>query len=539
MLDLVVPPTLERAAKRSSTLLFVLALCVLFLFPPAHGLRTVADLDRRLVAGALFLAAVLLRFGATRKWAPFVVLAALGAGGAALGVSWFVPTAIAFGALCALSLLRARLARGDASDLEPERPLHEADIVRENVEAIVTALILALVVKGFVYEAFQIPTSSMEPTILGAKGRPKRAGDRLLASHVQLLLRDPPRWSICVFRYPLYRRVNYIKRIVGLPGEELAIRGGDVYVDGKVVAKPDAVQESLWLPFLPVPGVPNILEREFEVRPGSGWRFDGSSMSVDAKEPVRAVYHAGSEDLRIDAAVELTAWTDDASVTLAVQGRGRRVEVGFGAGGGWIEGPGVSRRDVPEAVLPDNGRIGLGVADRVARIYVNGRQVARIPTDDARNDSSAERAACVVTASSCSVRFDDVRLDRDIEYQSTHSWKIGPEQYIALGDNTDSSKDSRVWNVNVVRMHDGREFAGEATVKTETGKHVSFGKTPDGKAWDFLDVDGVRRVIPTNTCEVERGVRAPFVNRDDLIGRAFLIFFPVPPAGDWRPRFLP
>ena len=153
---------------------------------------------------------------------------------------------------------------------------------RETVEAIVVALILALLVRGFEAEAFVIPTGSMAPTLMGrhkeitcpqcgyvyavnaseevegsvlARNRrvyvghlrqlplpgpesttsPSFKGDRILVMKFPYDLpflpglRPPERWDVVVFRYPEEPEVSYIKRLVGLPGETLRIYHGDVY----------------------------------------------------------------------------------------------------------------------------------------------------------------------------------------------------------------------------------------------------------------------------------------------------------------------
>lgn len=147
---------------------------------------------------------------------------------------------------------------------------------RETVESIVGAFILALLIRGFEAEAFVIPTGSMAPTLMGrhkevdcpqcgitftvngseeertgrpvvfgtcdncrARSRvddlPSFNGDRILVLKFPyelpwLPLADrPERWDVVVFHYPEEPEQNYIKRLVGLPGEELMIRGGDVY----------------------------------------------------------------------------------------------------------------------------------------------------------------------------------------------------------------------------------------------------------------------------------------------------------------------
>src|SRR5262245_54118827 len=102
---------------------------------------------------------------------------------------------------------------------------------------------MALVLKFFLVEAYEIPSGSMQPTILGDPGT--GIFDRVLADKLTTMIRPPRRWEVMIFRFPNDERALYVKRIVGLPGEKLAIRGGDVWVDGRIARKPDPVVDSV------------------------------------------------------------------------------------------------------------------------------------------------------------------------------------------------------------------------------------------------------------------------------------------------------
>lgn len=58
---------------------------------------------------------------------------------------------------------------------------------------------------------------------------------------------EPKRWDVIVFKNPTEPRINYIKRCIGLPGEDLAIIDGDIFINGQIQRKPDKVQEELWM----------------------------------------------------------------------------------------------------------------------------------------------------------------------------------------------------------------------------------------------------------------------------------------------------
>ena len=112
--------------------------------------------------------------------------------------------------------------------------------VREYFEAIVTAVILALFVRTFVVQAFKIPTGSMENNLL--------IGDHLLvnkfifgpssAEKAVLPVRDIRRGDIVVFKYPDEPERDFIKRVIGLPGETLELRNKKMFINGQALDEP-------------------------------------------------------------------------------------------------------------------------------------------------------------------------------------------------------------------------------------------------------------------------------------------------------------
>ena len=115
-------------------------------------------------------------------------------------------------------------------------------VTREYVEAIVIAILLALVIRTLVVQAFTIPSGSMMDTLL--------VGDYILVNkflygpeipftdtHLPGL-RAPQRGDIIVFKYPQDERRDFIKRIVGTPGDRILIRGRQVLVNGQPLVEP-------------------------------------------------------------------------------------------------------------------------------------------------------------------------------------------------------------------------------------------------------------------------------------------------------------
>jgi len=263
---------------------------------------------------------------------------------------------------------------------EPARPrsLNSDETIKETGEAIIIALILAFVFRAFVVEAFIIPTGSMAPTLLGAHSTldcpscgyefdavtqrsqkagqvvPQditascpmcrfpiavdpssrvRTGDRILVDKFTYCFVEPSRWDVIVFKNPEAEnsdhtpgpQTNFIKRLVGLPGEQLHLLDGNVFVaedgDGEfgITRKTDAVanthweriQRSIWQPiyhsqYVPVEDARSAVDGGDTLRtaPENGWSVPwqvlsestpGSWRLGSARTPRRSYAFAGGQ----------------------------------------------------------------------------------------------------------------------------------------------------------------------------------------------------------------------------------------------------
>jgi signal peptidase I len=99
---------------------------------------------------------------------------------------------------------------------------------------IVAALIIAIVIRTFVFQAFYIPSESMVPTL--------KVGDRVLVNKLSYKLHDPRRGDIVVFKAPEGAATaeikDLVKRLIGLPGETIEGRDGKIYIDGRELDEP-------------------------------------------------------------------------------------------------------------------------------------------------------------------------------------------------------------------------------------------------------------------------------------------------------------
>jgi signal peptidase I len=115
---------------------------------------------------------------------------------------------------------------------------------REYVESLLIAALIAFLVRGFVIQAFRIPSGSMEPTL--------QVGDHLLVNRLSYVVKipftdivvfnigKPDRGDVIVFRYPKDKSKDFIKRVIGKEGDVIEIKNKVVYLNGKRMADPNA-----------------------------------------------------------------------------------------------------------------------------------------------------------------------------------------------------------------------------------------------------------------------------------------------------------
>lgn len=421
--------------------------------------------------------------------------------------------------------------------------------LRDALRIIVTAVLLAFVFRAFFVEPFIIPTGSMAPTLLGEHwtilcpycgtefdvnrteelderpppraGCPNcrnwtqdptftaRRGDRILVNKWIYDITSPNRWDVAVFRDPANPLTNYIKRVVGLPGESVLIRDGDVYIDGRIARKPQGVQRALWQP---------VYEQDWTPRPeedrvlrwiaqppdegSGGWsgldtrRIEGRApdanpvvleFDVDSAEYGFdfSAYNGGSagnsvQDLRVVS--DLLFKGRSATCDMELTSIGRRAALR-------LQSDGVAEVSLWKSTAAGEERIiqtplrfdlrgalvsqaGLSQADRLFRVTAGGRTLWKqeIP---AEADLAAEASAPFGPArfrfvlKHGAVELRHVRVDRDVFYTESrrsvravrgNAFQLGTGEYFVLGDNSADSHDAREWDLRSPLMPEGYQL---------------------------------------------------------------------------------
>jgi signal peptidase I len=106
----------------------------------------------------------------------------------------------------------------------------EKPSIKGYIEVIVLAILIAFILRTFVVQAYKIPSSSMEDSLLG--------GDFILVNKLYYHYKEPRSGEIIVFKYPLNPSKDMVKRVVATEGQTVEITNKMVYVDGKIVPDP-------------------------------------------------------------------------------------------------------------------------------------------------------------------------------------------------------------------------------------------------------------------------------------------------------------
>lgn len=138
--------------------------------------------------------------------------------------------------------------KSDNKELEQQNDVEETPKSRRRliyeeimswVKPIAVAVVVALFLNHFIIVNATVPTGSMENTI--------QPGDRLMGNRLAYGKEKPERGDIVIFKYPVDESENYIKRIIGLPGETVEILHGKIYINGSPKALEEPYLKEEWV----------------------------------------------------------------------------------------------------------------------------------------------------------------------------------------------------------------------------------------------------------------------------------------------------
>ncbi len=366
-----------------------------------------------------------------------------------------------------------------------------------------------------------------------------RSGDRIFVHKWPYVLGlGPKRWDVIVFVDPGNPQQNYIKRLVGLPGETVEILDGDVYVarNGQrlhIVPKPPAVQQVLWQTIWSQDHLPPDATSPWRSR-DNAWRgLTTRVLHCDARNTRATLAFAPDDsgvladataynglpgenligDVRIVSEVRLTGGRGSLTLTIDRDGRMWHLELArSGQVRLWRDGT------PPQQATTTLATLRRGLPETVEFGYLDGRAYARldrgrvvlaleddtIRPDRLRQTVRIRPVRLSLSARDVSLTLRRLRIDRDVYYTSVAGRMrrgiagmpvtLGPDEFFVLGDNSPNSHDAREWT------------------RGELGPHL-------------------RREATLGRYHVGT------VRRDQIVGRAFFVYFPglapIDAAGRW------
>ncbi len=331
--------------------------------------------------------------------------------------------------------------------------------------------------------------------------RPDVDGDRLLIDKAAFLLRRPRRWEVVAFRHPSRAEMICVKRVVGLPGESIEIRHGDLYADGRIQRKTLAQQRAMSVlvydanyPAAHASDLPPCWQSG---RGDNGWtvkdgRF-GHAAEAGTGTVDWCVFHHWQRGDRNGSPVQEAPIRDDfgynqcglrgapdgqavAELRLAFRlvrtsGEGRLlVRAMDGAQPILVRlDPGATRYEVfcgdapsprCSGVLPAIGSAGsheveVSLVDRQFLLAVDDHTLTAFPLELPGHRPQAASGPLAIGSDGLGLQIADVRVYRDIYYTEANGgaahWALdrpvllGDGEYFMLGDNSPISDDSRTW----------------------------------------------------------------------------------------------
>jgi signal peptidase I len=335
-------------------------------------------------------------------------------------------------------------------------------------------------------------------------------GDRIFVYKCLYQLFEPKRWDVIVFNPPLQPKINYIKRLVALPGETVQILDGDVYIDNKIARKPERVQNEHWMPvfdndYQPVrPQIPafngHAWSQPFKNIEGSSWdtsvqggtvfTLDGDSGKTDTirydtktGNDFKAVYaydYQGPRDalpICSDLRISFSADIETESMVGAELTKFgiKYLATVSSAGSMMIEK--IVGDSASDRLAETNIDITKGIKP-FSFTNVDHELVVKFGDAELRYDLGAGRTDAgemvqqmpsVSIFGSGKIKLSHIKIDKDKYYYNhlngqdvlragaNSPFSLSKDEFFVLGDNSPASLDSRLWNVPG-KGNDGHQY---------------------------------------------------------------------------------
>ncbi|MFH1226364.1 MAG: signal peptidase I [Planctomycetota bacterium] len=434
---------------------------------------------------------------------------------------------------------------------------HTLEWVRSNLEIFIVAFVMAMLIRCFCIEVFKIPSGSMEPTLHGNYSD----GDRIIANKFAMYFRQPARFDVILFKYPLNKSTNFIKRIVGLPNEEMLIHQGDIYSkpSGRdkfiITRKSLATQQSVWIPVYEWNGADKMLRDEWDVADyGDKFSVRDNKLTVkngeiNYRRNVRDYYPDGRGGRNIVPDIKIAA-------RFRMPEAGAELKISFNtANGDFIFSlrsgesslaeyktftPAKSQSFILDKVnIKDTAEHFMECMnfDGMVCVMLDGREVFRHAyTEYFDDDVSSFDNKISIGANNKEVTLWDLKILRDIYYSGDYDYRsafkednpvaIPNGKYVVFGDNVPNSKDSRLWQKKVITLKNQRVIECDTDYCVEDRPAGIFRIIRNEKDNRGGDIWGVSYEIKYADIVDIKEENSIFIDKDEVFGRGIMVYWP-------------
>jgi signal peptidase I len=314
----------------------------------------------------------------------------------------------------------------------------------------------------------------------------------------------PQRWDVVVFKVPTDGETNYIKRLLGLPGDRIELIDGDLFVNDRIQPKTADAQRSLWFRYYDHDHPPREVSRRAgyaprweALRDDGGWtgletrvlhfashtgqsdpiQFATNPLATGLPGHIEDVYAYNFtdthqrpaypvSDVRLSAEVAVTQMGADGYLELSLQRNGQSFYARLGGDGQLVlqhqhaDGPRETWGTHPTDLHADPRHLAFCHVDGTVVVELGGQPVLRAPADytitpaEARDNSHARRSPVLqFVAADAELTLRHVLIERDVFYTSNmdygqygvqgHPLVLGDNEYFLIGDNSPNSQDAR------------------------------------------------------------------------------------------------